>query len=49
MKTQYAGLKLKVITFNCEGVLTMSVETSPFDSDWGLTPQHNDNVWEGQS
>lgn len=49
MKTQYVGLKLKVITFNYKDVLTMSVETSPFDSDWGLTPLHNDNVWEGQS
>ena len=47
MKTQYVGLKLKVITFDMKDVLTMSVVSSPFDSDWGLTPQNN--VWEGQS
>lgn len=47
MKIQYEGLKLKVIMFSYEDVLTISGETSPFDGDWGLTPQNN--VWEGQN
>ena len=31
---QYVGLKLKVITFNRDDVITMSVETASFDFDW---------------
>ena len=40
---QYVGLKLKVITFNRDDVITMSVETASFDFDW------TSNGWEGQS